>query len=148
MLHFCIVKLPVVEENESRSPDDWNFRLCPRPLTSWTGEKVTMDDLHRTRLRFRGKLTAGRTMDVRFEPLLANHGDGWPLRCDMGSLVGNGQWQLFDRKLSSGSNLGPFATATIDDARSGYLVFANHGGVGEYGSGDTLLLDDLSFGTE
>ncbi len=142
VLRFQITKLPGTEGDGGPSGDYWNFRLYPPLPTAWSRLVVTMDGLQRTRLRFRWKLTAGRTMDLRIEPSAT---DGYAARCDLGSLVGNGEWQQFNRPLSSGGNAVPFA-AFLDTSgqRSVYLVFASRRNLSNYATGDELLLDDIS----
>lgn len=142
VLHFQIIKQPVSNGPPASSRDSWNFRLFPPPMKSWSGPAVTTGDLLRTRLRFRWKLTAGRTVDVRLEPFVG--GDSYSARCDLGSLVGTGEWQPFNRPLSSGGNLGPFAALPLERVRIVSLVFANHGSLDTYAAGDALMLDDIS----
>ena len=70
--------------------------------------------------------------------------DGYPMRCEMGGFTGNGEWQQFDRILSGGSNLVPFLAVAVEKTRGVALVFSNHGDLAIYGTGDSLLLDDIS----
>ena len=63
----------------------------------------------------------------------------------MGSLVGNGGWQQYNRPLSDGVNLVAFLAFLENRSnRVVYFVFANQGSLATYSTGDSLLLDDIS----
>ena len=121
--------------------DFWGFFLQPGSVPEWPSSSVTTNNLSKTRLRFRYKLTSGRAIDVRLEPASA----GFNERCDFANITGNGQWQEFNRLLSSGSNLTPFLDF-LNSAGERYLklVYAAGAGLATYSTGDTLLLDDVS----
>src|SRR5262249_35048839 len=48
--------------------DYWGFILRPGSVPEWPASSVTTNDLSKTRLRFRYKLTTGRAINVRLEP--------------------------------------------------------------------------------
>ncbi|MCW5557882.1 MAG: endo-1,4-beta-xylanase [Verrucomicrobiae bacterium] len=125
--------------------DYWGFILRPGRIADWPGNALTTAHLGKTRVRFRYKLTPGRTLNIRFEPSSA----GYNQRCDFGNLSGNGQWREFNRLLSSGSNVTAFLNALNSGGeRYLHLVFGNGAGIASYADGDTLLLDDISLDYE
>lgn len=121
--------------------DYWGFILRPGSVAEWPASGLTTTHLGKTRVRFRHKLTSGRAINVRLEPSSAGYNE----RCDFGNITGNGQWQEFNRLLSTGSN----GTAFLNFLNTGgerylNLVYGNGAALSTYATGDTLLLDDIS----
>ena len=121
--------------------DYWGFILRPGSVSEWPDNGLSTTHLGKTRLRFRYKLTSGRNIDVRLEPASGSYNE----RCDFSNITGNGQWQEFNRLLSTGSN----GTAFLNFLNSGgerylNLVFGNGAALTTYATGDALLMDDIS----
>ena len=121
--------------------DYWGFIMKPGSVPEWPPSGLTTTELGKTRLRFRYKLTSGRAINVRLEPASGGYNE----RCDFGNITGNGQWQEFNRLLSTGSN----GTAFLNFLNAGgerylNLVYGNGSALTTYATGDTLLLDDIS----
>jgi hypothetical protein len=121
--------------------DYWGFILKPSRVFEWPSSGLSATNLGKTRLRFRYKLTSGRMINLRAEPVSG----GYSQRCDFGNITGNGQWQEFDALLSSGANQTAFLNF-LNSSGERYLnlVFGNGAPLSTYATGDSLWLDDIS----
>ncbi len=136
-----VLRFNMTTKPTSVGQDFWGFILKPGSIAAWPGSGLTTNHFGNTRLRFRYKLTSGRAINVRLEPVSG----GFNERCDFGNISGNGLWQEFNRLLSTGSN----GTAFLNFLNAGgerylNLVYGNGAALSAYSNGDTLLLDDIS----
>jgi len=85
----------------------------------------------------------GLTVNCRFEIQIE---DAFPSRIDFGELKATDEWQVFDKKLSAGTNQAAFLKKLQagDDSSSAFkMAWGQQGPITSFQNGDTLLLDDL-----
>jgi len=117
------------------------------PITIPLGKDVATNILENVSVSFRYKAAnttaknVGMTVNCRFEIQVD---DAYPSRVDFGDLKATDKWQLFEKKLSAGTNKAAFLKKlnAIED-RTFKMAWGQSGPITNYQDGDTLLLDEL-----
>jgi hypothetical protein len=131
--------------------DQWfGMHINSARFDFWPRGHVTADDLARTRIRFRYRVTTGNNFNFRLEP----DGGSYHQRLELGNLSSAGEWATYDGTLGSWSNASAWLahinagnTTPTDENFGGYLggqfvisCTSIHG----IAPGDGIELDDIT----
>lgn len=116
----------------------------------WPRGRVTADDLARTRIRFRYRVTPGNEFNFRLEP----DGGSYGQRLELGNLSSAGEWATYEGNLGSLSNAGAWlshinagSTDPTDQNFGGYLggqIVIGANTIQGLSQGDGIELDDIA----
>lgn len=147
VMRFAITGMPT--KIDPLGNDSFGMNLRDLRFGFWPRGRVTANDLERTRIRFRYRISAGIPCSIRLEP----DGGGYGERLDLGKLTGRGEWSIYDGHLGSWDNsaawlahlnAGSDNPADADDG--GYLggkFVLSFNGLEGLMAGDGVELDDL-----
>ena len=110
-------------------------------VAEWpTGTTLTLAHFQNTRLSFRWKMPAGRTMDFFLQETNASLvGD----RANLGTFTGTGNWESYTASISDLGNVNAFLTK-MKNSNSRTVKLTMHYNGAPFVSGEKVQLDDLS----
>src|SRR4030095_389570 len=84
----------------------------------------------------------GRAFGIFLQP---NSGGGYANRCDLGTITGTGNWEIFSKTLAQGSNLATFISFMNTHPAAGLeYVTGQATSLTSYQTGGTLLYDNIN----
>lgn len=120
------------------SAGNWGFYYAGITVEPWLPEEITIEDLAETTVSVAYWLTDGVEYDLNLAPSLG----GLSTSARLGPIVGTGEWEVLNIRLSDAGNINQFlATLQIFDINTLRLEVQNRGD--DYDDGDTLLIDNV-----
>lgn len=98
VLRYAVIQVPA--KIDPAGSEWFGMHLNGLRFGFWPRGQVTADDLARTRIRFRYRVTAGSAVDFRLEP----DGGGYDQSLMLGELSSDGEWATYDGTLGSWGN--------------------------------------------
>ena len=129
------LRCEVTDVAEAGAP--WSFSLGGLAVRNWTAGAITVGQLGDVTVQFAAKVPAGVTFTVYAEPV----GGSTANRANLGTLTGDGTWQVSTREFATASNVEAFRTALNTAGTTAFqLTFT---GPSNAALGDQLSLDDV-----